>query len=143
MMSIADLVQFLYELQGPGLLFLNSLKSQFGKFKLRSNSRARATPGDVSHLVRMAGSRWLASYITWAMLDTGAYEMSSIDNNLIYCSLCDLYFSSQHERAIHIRDSEKHPSCDKCDRRFANIMVLRNVSFEINFSLLLPRLKLY
>lgn len=61
-------------------------------------------------------------------------EMSSNDTDLIYCSLCDLYFNSQEERAIHIRDSEKHPSCDKCDRRFSNTMSLRNVSSEICIS---------
>ncbi|KAJ6508863.1 putative zinc-finger-containing protein [Mycena sanguinolenta] len=43
-----------------------------------------------------------------------------------YCAICDLYFSSLEQRAEHIQESEMHPECDYCKRRYLNKNTLRN-----------------
>ena len=44
-----------------------------------------------------------------------------------YCSLCDRYFPTIEARTDHLQFAPKHPRCDKCDKRFANLNSLRNV----------------
>ncbi|PBK70743.1 hypothetical protein ARMSODRAFT_1017530 [Armillaria solidipes] len=43
----------------------------------------------------------------------------------VYCALCDEYFFDQRQRAEHIMNSNDHPECWRCGRRFLNGQILR------------------
>lgn len=44
-----------------------------------------------------------------------------------YCALCDEYFQNNHKRREHIEESDIHPECRVCGRRFLNGDILRRV----------------
>ncbi len=46
----------------------------------------------------------------------------------VYCALCDEYFFDKRQRAEHIMNSNDHPECWRCGRRFLNGQILRRVS---------------
>lgn len=46
-----------------------------------------------------------------------------------YCGLCDIWFSSQRSFDAHLVLNEKHPSCDKCDRKFADRLAYLKVVY--------------
>ncbi|PBK83513.1 hypothetical protein ARMGADRAFT_1037881 [Armillaria gallica] len=43
----------------------------------------------------------------------------------VYCALCDEYFFDKRQRAEHIMNSNDHPECWRCGRRFLNGQILR------------------
>ena len=47
-----------------------------------------------------------------------------------YCGLCDMWFSSQRSFDAHLVLNEKHPSCDKCDRKFADRLAYLKVAYR-------------
>ena len=53
-----------------------------------------------------------------------------------YCGLCDMWFSSQRSFDAHLVLNERHPSCDKCDRKFADRLAYQKVGFISQLSLL-------
>ncbi|KAK0192190.1 hypothetical protein F5146DRAFT_493580 [Armillaria mellea] len=43
----------------------------------------------------------------------------------VYCALCDEYFFDKRQRVEHIMNSNDHPECWRCGRRFLNGQILR------------------
>ncbi|PBK63354.1 hypothetical protein ARMSODRAFT_1024097 [Armillaria solidipes] len=43
----------------------------------------------------------------------------------VYCALCDEYFFDKRQRDEHIMNSNDHPECWRCGRRFLNGQILR------------------
>ncbi|KAK0192003.1 putative zinc-finger-containing protein [Armillaria mellea] len=43
----------------------------------------------------------------------------------VYCALCDQYFFDKRQRDEHIMNSNDHPECWRCGRRFLNGQILR------------------
>lgn len=58
--------------------------------------------------------------------------------DMAYCTLCDRYFPGSDARRHHVQVSTNHPKCDTCDRRFANMNALRNVSFVCRLNVYTP-----
>ncbi|KAK0496380.1 hypothetical protein EDD18DRAFT_1353124 [Armillaria luteobubalina] len=43
----------------------------------------------------------------------------------VYCALCGEYFFDKRQRAEHIMNSNDHPECWRCGRRYLNGQILR------------------
>ncbi len=61
----------------------------------------------------------------------------------VYCALCDEYFFDKRQRAEHIMNSNDHPECWRCGRRFLNGQILRRVSFDLFFTVIEKLTRLY
>ena len=47
-----------------------------------------------------------------------------------YCGLCDMWFSSQRSFDTHLVLNDRHPSCKKCDRKFADKLAYLKVAYR-------------
>ncbi|KAJ7587009.1 hypothetical protein C8J56DRAFT_1083129 [Mycena floridula] len=57
-----------------------------------------------------------------------AVDPDTIDfTDFAYCALCDEYFQNNRKRQEHIEESDIHPECRVCGRRFLNGDILRKL----------------